>query len=240
MDKPQVNDENAPKSNRESYPPSYASVVTNQPTPGFEPTVYTHLTSPMAGIDILRNLDYLSIERSASIRQAFQDNFMMERYKILDNQSQVLYKVQRKLKLEFICRQYTFQCLDQYENDVLHLERNIYVRGVFLVDQDIKVIIPPNIHLGTIEWARMGIFSPQFSVKDAQGNLLFLIIGQLDCSCCARIVFTIQENEAPIGKIQYKNMYETECQFPVHLTTVQKALLCGATMLIKDVIYERK
>ncbi|XP_046384287.1 phospholipid scramblase 2 isoform X2 [Ischnura elegans] len=246
------------------YPPPGQPVIGQQPTAGGMPGADGWMSIPQGvpscppGLEYLTMIDQLLVKQKVELLEAFTGFETANKYTIKNAAGQKVYHaVEDSDCLTRNCcgplRPFDMKILDNYKQEVIHLNRALACDSCCFPCclQRMEVSAPPGTLVGTIE-QEWSIFTPQFSIKNAAGEVVLRIEGPFcTMSICGDVEFKIMSKDGAtkVGKIskQWAGLLReafTDADyfgitFPLDLDVRMKAVMLGACFLIDAMFFEK-
>uniref|UniRef100_A0A1B6E985 Phospholipid scramblase n=1 Tax=Clastoptera arizonana TaxID=38151 RepID=A0A1B6E985_9HEMI len=212
------------------------------------------------GLEYLSNIDQLLVHQKVELLEAFTGFETKNKYTVKNSVGQkVFYAVEDTDCCTRNCcgpiRPFDIQILDNYKNEVIHLNRPLACTSCWFPCclQKLEVFAPLGCLVGTVE-QNWSILTPQFTVKNAAGDVVFKIRGPM-CTfsiCGSDVEFEVLSavDESMVGKIskQWSGLARelfTDSDyfgitFPMNLDVKMKAVMLGTCFLIDYMFFEGK
>ncbi|XP_049852121.1 phospholipid scramblase 1 isoform X2 [Schistocerca gregaria] len=210
------------------------------------------------GLEYLTLIDQLLVHQKVELLEALTGFETKNKFTIKNSVGQkVYYAVEDSDCLTRNCcgplRPFDMKILDNFRNEVIHLNRPLACDTCWFPCclQSMEVSSPPGTTVGYIqqEWS---ILSPQFSIKNAAGDVVLRIEGPIcTYSICGDVEFKIlsKDGSSQVGKIskQWSGLLReafTDADyfgitFPMDLDVKMKAVMLGACFLIDYMFFEK-
>ena len=204
-------------------------------------------------------VDHLFVKQKVELLEAFLGFEGKNKYKVYNGAGQELYKA----KEETDCctrnclgpnRPFDLEIEDMSGNELIHLYRPFRCTSCYFPCflQEMEVCSPPGTVIGSItqDWS---ICTPQYSVRDKDGNVALTIEGPICTTsiCGSDVEFKVlsPDGSTEVGKISkqwsgflregFTDADTFGINFPVDLDVRMKAVLLGATFLIDFNFFEK-
>ncbi|XP_052860255.1 phospholipid scramblase 2 isoform X2 [Anopheles cruzii] len=254
----------------QAYGGGYAPVVVQPGVPGQSPPVMGQPMPPGGwmpipqgipncppGLEYLTAIDQLLVHQKVELLEAFTGFETANKYTIKNTLGQKVYwAVEDTGCCNRMCcgaaRAFDIKILDTYQNEVLHFNRPLRCSSCWFPCclQTMEVTAPPGNVIGYVEqdWS---ILTPQFSIKDQNGETVLKISGPFcTFSICGDVEFEVlSTNGTQVGKISkqwsglgrelFTDADHFGINFPMDLDVRVKATLLGALFLIDYMFFEK-
>ncbi|XP_058062583.1 phospholipid scramblase 1-like isoform X3 [Anopheles bellator] len=254
----------------QAYGGGYAPVVVQPGVPGQPPPVMGQPMPPGGwmpipqgipncppGLEYLTAIDQLLVHQKVELLEAFTGFETANKYTIKNTLGQKVYwAVEDTGCCNRMCcgaaRAFDIKILDTYQNEVLHFNRPLRCSSCWFPCclQTMEVTAPPGNVIGYVEqdWS---ILTPQFSIKDQNGETVLKISGPFcTFSICGDVEFEVlSTNGTQVGKISkqwsglgrelFTDADHFGINFPMDLDVRVKATLLGALFLIDYMFFEK-
>uniref|UniRef100_A0A182Y0X4 Phospholipid scramblase n=2 Tax=Anopheles stephensi TaxID=30069 RepID=A0A182Y0X4_ANOST len=209
------------------------------------------------GLEYLTAIDQLLVHQKVELLEAFTGFETANKYTIKNTLGQKVYWAMEDTGCcnRMCCgaaRAFDMKILDTYQNEVLHFNRPLRCSSCWFPCclQTMEVTAPPGNVIGYVEqdWS---ILTPQFSIKDQNGDTVLKISGPFcTFSICGDVEFEVlSTNGAQVGKISkqwsglgremFTDADHFGINFPMDLDVRVKATLLGALFLIDYMFFEK-
>uniref|UniRef100_A0A182WKA7 Phospholipid scramblase n=1 Tax=Anopheles minimus TaxID=112268 RepID=A0A182WKA7_9DIPT len=209
------------------------------------------------GLEYLTAIDQLLVHQKVELLEAFTGFETANKYTIKNTLGQKVYWAMEDTGCcnRMCCgaaRAFDMKVLDTFQNEVLHFNRPLRCSSCWFPCclQTMEVTAPPGNVIGYVEqdWS---ILTPQFSIKDQNGETVLKISGPFcTFSICGDVEFEVlSTNGTQVGKISkqwsglgrelFTDADHFGINFPMDLDVRVKATLLGALFLIDYMFFEK-
>lgn len=209
------------------------------------------------GLEYLTAIDQLLVHQKVELLEAFTGFETANKYTIKNTLGQKVYWAAEDTGCcnRMCCgaaRAFDIKIMDTFQNEVLHFSRPLRCSSCWFPCclQTMEVTAPPGNVIGYVEqdWS---ILTPQFSIKDQNGETVLKISGPFcTFSICGDVEFEVlSTNGAQVGKISkqwsglgrelFTDADHFGINFPMDLDVRVKATLLGALFLIDYMFFEK-
>ncbi|XP_049546970.1 phospholipid scramblase 2-like isoform X6 [Anopheles darlingi] len=209
------------------------------------------------GLEYLTAIDQLLVHQKVELLEAFTGFETANKYTVKNTLGQKVYWAAEDTGCcnRMCCgaaRAFDMKVLDTYQNEVLHFNRPLRCSSCWFPCclQTMEVTAPPGNVIGYVEqdWS---ILTPQFSIKDQNGETVLKISGPFcTFSICGDVEFEVlSTNGTQVGKISkqwsglgrelFTDADHFGINFPMDLDVRVKATLLGALFLIDYMFFEK-
>ncbi|XP_035913966.1 phospholipid scramblase 2-like isoform X2 [Anopheles stephensi] len=237
--------------------PGHPAPVMGQPVPGGWMPIPQGIPNCPPGLEYLTAIDQLLVHQKVELLEAFTGFETANKYTIKNTLGQKVYWAMEDTGCcnRMCCgaaRAFDMKILDTYQNEVLHFNRPLRCSSCWFPCclQTMEVTAPPGNVIGYVEqdWS---ILTPQFSIKDQNGDTVLKISGPFcTFSICGDVEFEVlSTNGAQVGKISkqwsglgremFTDADHFGINFPMDLDVRVKATLLGALFLIDYMFFEK-
>lgn len=230
------------------------------PPPGYMPAPVQSMVPANCppGLEYLCQIDQLIVKQKVEMLEAFTGFETKNKYTVKNSMGQDVYKAKEDTDCctRNICgpqRPFDMIIRDNYDNEVIHLNRPLRCNSCLFPCclQEIEISSPPGQVIGTVvqDWS---LCTPQFSVKDHNGDTVLRIEGPLcTFSFCGDVEFQVLsvDGSTEVGKISkqwsgilreaFTDSDNFGISFPMDLDVRMKATLLGALFLIDFMFFEK-
>lgn len=253
-----------------AFPPPFPTITTqphvqssspSQPDRE-EPTTNNWMNKPQTipncppGLEYLTTIDQLIVHQTTDVLQVAAGFETENQYYIANKKDQKVYYAQEKSDAfaRNCCkarRSFEMKVFDNFGKEVIHMNRPFACQAFcfFCCLQSMEVFSPPGTLVGTIE-QEWSLFSPAFTIKNGEGQVVLRIKGPCDLmNCCSDADFKVlsADGSTDVGKILRKTelaqIVSSKADnfgilFPMNLDVRMKAVLIGACFLIDMMYFE--
>jgi len=216
------------------------------------------------GLEYLTLIDHLIIKQKFEAMEAIAGVLGMgfetaNKYKIKNSLGQNVYKAKEDTDCcTRMClgplRPFDMIIRDNADNEVIHLNRPFRCQSCCFPCclQELEVSSPPGTTIGFVR-QNFSCIKPKFSIEDADGNEVLVIIGPwCTYSMCGDVEFKVMvpDESAEVGRIskQWSGLLKESftdadnfgISFPMDLDVRVKATMIGAAFLIDYMFFEKK
>uniref|UniRef100_A0A182NM01 Phospholipid scramblase n=1 Tax=Anopheles dirus TaxID=7168 RepID=A0A182NM01_9DIPT len=237
--------------------PGHPPPVMGQPIPGGWMPIPQGIPNCPPGLEYLTAIDQLLVHQKVELLEAFTGFETANKYTIKNTLGQKVYWAMEDTGCcnRMCCgaaRAFDMKILDTFQNEVLHFNRPLRCSSCWFPCclQTMEVTAPPGNVIGYVEqdWS---ILTPQFSIKDQNGDTVLKISGPFcTFSICGDVEFEVlSTNGAQVGKISkqwsglgrelFTDADHFGINFPMDLDVRVKATLLGALFLIDYMFFEK-
>ncbi|XP_049297256.1 phospholipid scramblase 1-like isoform X5 [Anopheles funestus] len=209
------------------------------------------------GLEYLTAIDQLLVHQKVELLEAFTGFETANKYTVKNTLGQKVYWAMEDTGCcnRMCCgaaRAFDMKVLDTFQNEVLHFNRPLRCSSCWFPCclQTMEVTAPPGNVIGYVEqdWS---ILTPQFSIKDQNGDTVLKISGPFcTFSICGDVEFEVlSTNGTQVGKISkqwsglgremFTDADHFGINFPMDLDVRVKATLLGALFLIDYMFFEK-
>ncbi|XP_035785281.1 phospholipid scramblase 2-like isoform X2 [Anopheles albimanus] len=228
-----------------------------QPMPGGWMPIPQGIPNCPPGLEYLTAIDQLLVHQKVELLEAFTGFETANKYTVKNTLGQKVYWAAEDTGCcnRMCCgaaRAFDMKVLDTYQNEVLHFNRPLRCSSCWFPCclQTMEVTAPPGNVIGYVEqdWS---ILTPQFSIKDQNGETVLKISGPFcTFSICGDVEFEVlSTNGTQVGKISkqwsglgremFTDADHFGINFPMDLDVRVKATLLGALFLIDYMFFEK-
>ncbi|XP_053667293.1 phospholipid scramblase 2 [Anopheles marshallii] len=237
--------------------PGHPPPVMGQPVPGGWMPIPQGIPNCPPGLEYLTAIDQLLVHQKVELLEAFTGFETANKYTIKNTLGQKVYWAMEDTGCcnRMCCgaaRAFDMKVLDTFQNEVLHFNRPLRCSSCWYPCclQTMEVTAPPGNVIGYVEqdWS---ILTPQFSIKDQNGDTVLKISGPFcTFSICGDVEFEVlSTNGTQVGKISkqwsglgrelFTDADHFGINFPMDLDVRVKATLLGALFLIDYMFFEK-
>jgi len=210
------------------------------------------------GLEYLTTIDQLLVHQKVELLEAFVGFESKNKYEIKNTMGQRVYLAAEDTGCcnRNCCgthRPFDIQIIDNYSNEVMHLNRDLRCDTCWCPCclQKVEVTAPPGNVIGYVEQA-WSIGRPKYNICDASGETVLKVAGPcFTCNMCGDVEFQIftKEGDVQIGEIRkqwtglvkeaFTDADNFGVTFPLDLDVKVKATLIGAIFLIDFMFFEK-
>uniref|UniRef100_A0A182WKA5 Phospholipid scramblase n=1 Tax=Anopheles minimus TaxID=112268 RepID=A0A182WKA5_9DIPT len=208
------------------------------------------------GLEYLTAVDQLLVHQQVELLEAFTGFEMANKYTVKNSFGQNVYwAVEDTSCCNRMCcgpdRPFDIKILDNYQNEVLHLHRDLRCKSCCFPCclQKLEVSAPPGNVIGTVvqKWS---LCRPVFDIRDRNNETVLTIRGPVcQCSLCGDVKFAVfTKDGTEVGKVtkQWTGFVQEHftdadnfgINFPMDLDVRVKATMLGALFLIDYMYFE--
>ncbi|XP_050075143.1 phospholipid scramblase 2-like isoform X1 [Anopheles maculipalpis] len=208
------------------------------------------------GLEYLTAVDQLLVHQQVELLEAFTGFEMANKYTVKNTFGQNVYwAVEDTTCCTRMCcgpdRPFDIKILDNYQNEVLHLRRDLRCKSCCFPCclQKLEVSAPPGNVIGTVvqKWS---LCRPVFDIRDRNNETVLTIRGPIcQCTLCGDVKFTVfSKDGTEVGKVtkQWTGFVQEHftdadnfgINFPMDLDVRVKATMLGALFLIDYMYFE--
>uniref|UniRef100_A0A182Y0X0 Uncharacterized protein n=1 Tax=Anopheles stephensi TaxID=30069 RepID=A0A182Y0X0_ANOST len=208
------------------------------------------------GLEYLTAVDQLLVHQKVELLEAFTGFETANKYTVKNVFGQNVYwAVEDTSCCTRMCcgpdRPFDIKILDNYQNEVLHLHRDLRCKSCCFPCclQKLEVSAPPGNVIGTVvqKWS---LCRPVFDIRDRNNKTVLTIRGPVcQCSPCGDVKFSVFSNDGTeVGKVtkQWTGFVQEHftdadnfgINFPMDLDVRVKATMLGALFLIDYMYFE--
>ncbi|XP_053677297.1 phospholipid scramblase 2-like isoform X1 [Anopheles nili] len=237
--------------------PGYPPPMMAQPIPGGWMPIPQGIPNCPPGLEYLTAIDQLLVHQKVELLEAFTGFETANKYTIKNTLGQKVYWAMEDTGCcnRMCCgaaRAFDMKILDTFQNEVLHFNRPLRCSSCWFPCclQTMEVTAPPGNVIGYVE-QNWSILTPQFSIKDQNGETVLKISGPFcTFSICGDVEFEVlATNGTQVGKISkqwsglgrelFTDADHFGINFPMDLDVRVKATLLGALFLIDYMFFEK-